>query len=144
MHAKTLILAALLGATAVLMGAYQAHGLPRRLAASGVEDAAARLHNTEVAVRYQMFHALALFGLALIPGRSTWLQAATTLWILGMLCFCGGLYSHGLTGHTLHWIIPIGGLLMIFGWLGLAMFGVRQRGSHPSSTHNAQRPASDQ
>ena len=53
---------AILGALGVALGAYGAHGLEKQLAAWGYtgDDLAKRLANHETAVRYQMWHALAI------------------------------------------------------------------------------------
>ena len=53
---------AILGAIGVALGAYGAHGLDKQLAAWGYagDDLAKRLANHETAVRYQMWHALAI------------------------------------------------------------------------------------
>ena len=76
---------AILGAIGVALGALRCHGLEKQLAAWGYagDDLAKRLANHETAVRYQMWHALAivLVGVALAesadrlggrrpPGRS--------------------------------------------------------------------------
>jgi len=53
--------AALLGGSAVAMGAYHAHGLRGQLGRAGLDEAqiAVRLDQCETAVRYQMYHSLA-------------------------------------------------------------------------------------
>ena len=71
-----LMLAAFFGFTGVALGAFAAHGLKNRLST----DYLAIFHT---GVTYQLVHALALFGVALlaahIPGRLvTWAGAAFT------------------------------------------------------------------
>ncbi|MCY4127223.1 MAG: DUF423 domain-containing protein [Pseudomonas sp.] len=113
-----LMLAAFFGFTGVALGAFAAHGLKNRLSA----DYLAIFH-TEVT--YQLVHALALFGVALLavhlPGRLVgW---AGYLFVLGIVLFSGSLYLLTLTGISkLGMITPIGGLCFLAGWvcLGLA------------------------
>jgi uncharacterized membrane protein YgdD (TMEM256/DUF423 family) len=121
-----LLLAGLLGASGVAMGAYEAHNLEALLTRWGLpaEEIAGRLHNCEVAVRYQMYHAVAYLGLAVagktIGGRS--LQVAGVAWLLGILLFSGILYMLVFTGNrSMVHLIPIGGLLLIIGWLAVAI-----------------------
>ena len=132
-HAWWLLLAGLLGATGVALGAFEAHGLEKMLTGWGLEpeEIAKRLHNCEVAVRYQMFHAVALLGLAAVArthgGRS--LQVAGVCWLLGVLLFCGLLYVVAFTGSraVVHFI-PLGGLAMIVGWLAISVAAARSMG----------------
>ena len=119
-----LLLAALLGASGVGLGAYHAHGLEKHLARQSLEPAilARRLDNAGTAVRYQLVHALALLALAALAGplRSRWLAAAATLFTAGVLAFSGGLYLIVFTGDAIHWaIVPSGGVLLMAGWLAL-------------------------
>ena len=113
-----LMLAAFFGFTGVAPGAFAAHGLKNRLSA----DYLAIFHT---GVTYQLVHALALFGVALLavhlPGRLVgW---AGYLFVLGIVLFSGSLYLLTLTGISkLGMITPIGGLCFLAGWvcLGLA------------------------
>ena len=103
-------------AIAVGLGAFGAHGLRHRI----VPD---MLVVFEVGVRYQMYHALALLGVALAYGRwpSTAIAAAGWLFVMGTLVFSGTLYLLALTGHRwLGAITPLGGVALIAGWLLLA------------------------
>lgn len=110
-----LIIAAVLGATGVLLGAFAAHGLRGKLADN--------LFNAfETGVTYQFYHALALLALALWikQSNSPWLIASGYLWLAGVILFSGSLYAMALTG--IKWfgpITPIGGLLFILGWIAL-------------------------
>ena len=119
-----LLVACILGGTGVVMGAYQAHGLEKFLekAEASPEDAAKRIDNCGVAVRYQMWHALALLGtgvLGLSLKRN--FVAGPILTVLGVAGFSGGLYEIVFRGEATHWaIVPMGGMLMILGWTALA------------------------
>ncbi|WP_046787089.1 DUF423 domain-containing protein, partial [Pseudomonas putida] len=81
-----LMLAALFGFTGVGLGAFAAHGLKNRLSAD-------YLAIFQTGVTYQLVHALAIFGVALLaahlPGRLVgW---AGGLFALGIVLFSGSL-----------------------------------------------------
>ena len=113
-----IILGALFGALAVGTGAFGAHGLKDRLEASG------RAETYETAVRYQMYHALALvlLGLLALQGPSPWWNAAGLCFTAGILVFSGLLYGLSLGGpKILGAIVPIGGVGFIVGWVFMAV-----------------------
>jgi uncharacterized membrane protein YgdD (TMEM256/DUF423 family) len=107
-------IAALFGATGVILGAFGAHALRARLEP-------AQLASWTTGVHYQLFHAVALLALVLwseSSGRS--LGPTPWLFALGMLLFSGSIYALVLTPWR--WfgpVTPIGGLLLIAGWLSL-------------------------
>jgi len=115
--------AALSGAVVVIAGAFGAHALegaltPRLAAAF------------ETGVRYQAWHTLALLamlasrGSVRLPGQ----RLAMGLWAAGIALFSGSLFAMALTGATgLGMITPIGGVLLIGGWLALAIAVLRAR-----------------
>lgn len=119
-----LIVACILAGTGVAMGAYQAHGLEKYLDNMGAEpeDAAKRIANCGVAVRYQMWHALALLGTGLLGvSLKRKFIAAPILVVLGLAGFSGGLYEIVFRGEATHFaIVPMGGMLMILSWVTLA------------------------
>jgi uncharacterized membrane protein YgdD (TMEM256/DUF423 family) len=113
-----LFLGSLLGAAAVAAGAFGAHYLKNVLKAD-----AQQLANWETAARYQMYAALALLVIGLLAGRqpSALLNGAGGSMTLGTLIFSGCLYLLVLTGQRwLGAVVPIGGTLLIIGWLCLA------------------------
>ncbi len=115
-------LGSLSAAMAVALGAFGAHGLRARLAAD-------LLATFETGVRYQMYHALALFIAAWAIAR--WPDArlpivAGWLFIAGTVLFSFSLYALSLSG--LRWlgaITPLGGVAFIAGWLCLAAAALR-------------------
>jgi uncharacterized membrane protein YgdD (TMEM256/DUF423 family) len=116
-----LFVAAIMGALAVLCGAFAAHGLSARL------DEHARAV-FETGARYHMYHALAL-GLAAFAmrgpaeGRA---RAAAILFLIGILLFSGSLYLLALTGMTaLGFVTPFGGLTFVAGWIFLALAALK-------------------
>ncbi|ARS35107.1 DUF423 domain-containing protein [Pontibacter actiniarum] len=108
-----LLIASALGALTVAIGAFGAHALSATLQASG------RVDTFETAVKYQMYHTLALLavGLLLFKVEQPALQTAAWCFFLGILIFSGSLYTLCATGITwLGAITPIGGTLFIIGW----------------------------
>lgn len=111
---------ALFGFLGVAAGAFGAHLLKSRLPADS-------LNIFEVAVRYQMYHALVLLILVVLIGffPSSWLTSAGWLFITGIVIFSGSLYALVFSGIRL-WgaITPIGGILLLMGWLALLLGGI--------------------
>jgi uncharacterized membrane protein YgdD (TMEM256/DUF423 family) len=124
-----ILAAGLNGLMAVAMGAFAAHGLRASL------DEAA-LDWVETASRYQLWHALALFGVALLAnpaapaGQRRLVHAAGWLFLVGIVLFAGSLYLLALTGlRSFAWITPFGGLALMAGWAALVLLGIlRWRG----------------
>jgi uncharacterized membrane protein YgdD (TMEM256/DUF423 family) len=83
------------------------------------------LETYETAVRYQIYHALALVAVGLIArsGHSNWaLIAAGAAFALGIVLFSGGIYAWLATGiRPFIMVVPIGGTAWIVGWLLLAI-----------------------
>lgn len=119
MRPTTLFQAGALAASlAVVIGAFGAHALRDLLVATARED------TFETAVRYQMYHALALvvLGLAGSSIRPSTLSWVGRLFIAGILVFSGSLYLLCLLQlPVLGAITPIGGVCFITGW-GLLLF----------------------
>jgi len=114
---------ALFGALAVATGAFGAHALRERFETSRQAEA------YETAVRYQMYHALALVLvglLALHTGGSICLDIAGACFAGGIIIFSGMLYGWSLGGPSLLGaIVPIGGTAFIIGWVALAVAALR-------------------
>ena len=103
---------AMLAALGVGLGAFGAHGLRNLL------DATA-LTWWETAVQYQMWHALGLVALG--ASRQPQCQRPAVLLTAGTVIFAGTLYMMALGApRWLGAVTPIGGSLMILGWLLLA------------------------
>lgn len=129
------IVLAILGASAVGLGAFGAHALPGSLSPLQVEI-------WHTAVQYHFWHTLA-FALAAMM-RSRGLAARTAMWLfaVGVVLFCGSLYALALgalpceqCGQDVHFLIlafrthakiigaitPIGGVCFILGWIALGV-----------------------
>ncbi len=105
-------LAATLMFLGIALGAFGAHGLESRLAETGRAD------NWHTATLYQLIHALAMFGIAMMSPRTL----AYWFFLAGILLFSGSLYILALTNITkLGMITPFGGVAFLIGW-GAWMF----------------------
>lgn len=111
--------AAALAAIAVILGALGAHALKAQLGSE-------QLDSYKTGVLYHLLHAialLALLGLNLLSEKGRSLVAK--LWLSGIVCFSFSIYLlstqdlHGLSVTWLGPITPIGGLLLIAGWVSL-------------------------
>ncbi len=106
---------AIFGFLGVAAGAFGAHLLKDRLTAD-------LLDVFEIAVRYQMYHALALLAVGVIAARGSSAAATTAGWafIGGIVVFSGSLYLLALTGQRwLGAVTPLGGLALLAGWAAL-------------------------
>ena len=97
---------------AVAAGAFGAHWLAEHVSS-------ARLNTFETAVRYQMYHALALLfvGWAVFQWPVWQLSWAGYFFLSGIVLFSGSLYALVLTDTPwLGAITPLGGVAFIVGW----------------------------
>lgn len=109
-----IITGALFGMLSVIFGAFGAHALKKLLSTE-------QLNNFETGVKYQMYHAIVL----LVLGFNFEFINTATYWCftLGIVLFSFSIYALVLSdakGKKLKFlgpITPIGGLLLIVGWL---------------------------
>ena len=109
-------------ALGVITGAFGAHALKRHL----TED---MLATFEIAVRYQLYHALGLIVVSWAASQwnSQLISVAGWLFVAGVAIFSGSLYILSLTGiRWLGAITPIGGVAFIVGWLCLVWLAIRR------------------
>lgn len=116
MDKKIISTGAILGMTAIILGAFGAHALKKVLSIEA-------LATFETGVKYQMYHALFLVFIGTLNELS--LKAKKTIYnlvLLGVLFFSGSIYllaTNSLTSFDFKIIgftTPIGGLLLILGW----------------------------
>lgn len=121
MNQIALVTGAILGILSIIFGAFGAHALKKVL----TEE---RLTSFEVAVRYQMYTAITL----LIIGFHLKFDSSMENWAYygifgGCILFSGSIYFLSLKDllkvnlRFLGPITPLGGLLMIIGWLMLLL-----------------------
>lgn len=117
---NTTRLAALLGMTAVILGAFGAHALKVLLEPDQIET-------FKTGVLYHFIHTLAILATGMSGAvKSKVLKLSTIFFTVGILLFSGSLYllsCRNILGIE-HWSFlgpttPIGGLFFIMGWISL-------------------------
>ena len=126
-YKNIVITACLLAILAIALGAFGAHGLKPLISADS-------LAAFQTGVTYQMYHALALLALALIPGLGLQkVKMVFRIFVLGIFFFCGSLYILALktvlpfSVSFLAPVTPVGGLLLISGWALLTYSVVKMK-----------------
>lgn len=119
-----LIITAVIGALAVLIGAFGAHGLPDWLAEISVDanTVPRRVAQFETGARYHLVHAAVLLALIALPVQpsAAW-RWSFRLFVAGIVFFSGSLYVLVLTDTPwLGAITPIGGVCWIIAWVLIA------------------------
>ena len=121
MENKTIgFLAGSFAAIAVILGALGAHALKAKLSPD-------QLMSFETGVKYQFYHALALLAVYIIQKQTQTNDFNLSAWffLIGILLFSGSIYflsTRSLFGMPdglkfLGPVTPLGGVLMIAGWL---------------------------
>ncbi len=117
MNKTILITGAVLGLIGVLLGAFGAHGLEKLVDTKSIDS-------FKTGVRYQMYHAI----VCIILGNMTVLNMTSKrrifyFFIGGITLFSGSIYllvideALGMSLSSIGFITPLGGLLLIFGWI---------------------------
>jgi len=127
MNKNILIKAGILGMIAVVFGAFGAHALKQILTPE-------QLESFQTGIRYQLIHAVVLLFLFLIieKHQSKQLRVASHLIFNGVILFSSSIYVLTLKNmlgiEILKFagpITPIGGLLLILGWIFIVVGGVK-------------------
>ena len=128
MFKPALVNATLLGASAVIIGAFGAHYLKTILTPE-------QLISFETGVRYQFYHALALTFTGILSFFFTgkYIKTATWLFTIGTVLFSGSIYILNLLASKdiigikgLGIVTPIGGLCLIAAWVCL-LFAINSK-----------------
>lgn len=118
-----LLLGIVMAATAVILGAFGAHGLKKIVTPEQLEV-------FKTGVQYQFYHALGMIIAALIGQQieHNLINRAAWLFFFGIIAFSGSLYAmtllNALNTEGVKWIgaiTPVGGLLFILGWIILGL-----------------------
>ena len=117
---KWLAAAGFNGLCGVALGAWAAHGAIGLIGPEATDW-------VKTGAQYQLWHAAALLALLALPAQ--WAKIRTwsgSCFCFGALLFSGSLYAMALLGwRWVGFVTPIGGLLMIVGWLVLLGFGLK-------------------
>ncbi|MBC7694757.1 MAG: DUF423 domain-containing protein [Burkholderiales bacterium] len=133
MKDKKLMVIGLLGAIAVALGALGAHFLKGKLSTGLITTD--QLNGFDTAVKYQMYHVLAMLALFLFSKYNShkYIIWAYNSFIIGIVFFSGSLYflcTRNLLGaewlKALGPITPIGGLFFIAGWIFIALTALKK------------------
>jgi uncharacterized membrane protein YgdD (TMEM256/DUF423 family) len=127
MHKTFLLLGALFGGIAVILGAFAAHGLKKIVPADTVAT-------FQTGVQYQMYHSFALLASGILFEKfpTKVIKWAGGCFVAGIILFSGSLYLLTALKATeqvgldrVGIITPVGGVCFILGWLLLLMGVVR-------------------
>ena len=127
MHKRFVTTGAILGAIAVALGAFGAHGLKKIVDAETVQT-------FQTGVQYQMYHSLALLAAGLLYEKCSQklIRIAGVLFIIGIILFSGSLYvlTAGRAGEMSSFdkfgiITPFGGISFIAGWVFLFLAAMK-------------------
>ena len=114
------LIAAIYGMTAVILAAMGSHIFH-------IEKGSVNYLLFNNAVIYQLLHAILILWLASLKQTNFWIRSAIYSMLLGILLFSGGLYVLVIYGKTvISWITPIGGSLLVLGWLNLSISGFQK------------------
>ncbi|MCK0188842.1 DUF423 domain-containing protein [Arenibacter sp. F20364] len=115
------------GLTAVLLGAFGAHGLEKMIDATAIET-------FETGVRYQMYHALFLM---ILGGSNLLLEERKKMVyyfiVAGIICFSFSIYLLAINELSsfdfkkIALLTPLGGVLLVTGWILLGIRVLNQK-----------------
>jgi uncharacterized membrane protein YgdD (TMEM256/DUF423 family) len=128
MYKLFLIVGTVLAGLSVALGAFGAHGLKKVVSPESVAT-------YQTGVHYQMYHALAIILVAILAERflNSYIHYAGFFFLAGVVFFSGSLYlivsMHAMSKAVptlLGLLTPIGGMLMIIGWV-LLLIGILKK-----------------
>ncbi|HSH68008.1 MAG TPA: DUF423 domain-containing protein [Bacteroidia bacterium] len=134
MQNKLLQFSGFSGAIAVSLGALGAHGLKSKLETGLITES--NLQAFDTAVRYQMYHSIALLAMAFLINKlnKKSITTAAYCFMAGIVFFSGSIYilsTSTLLGlENVKWLgpfTPIGGLFFVYGWIMLAVCGIKKQ-----------------
>lgn len=118
MNTTIIIVGAIFGALSVILGAFGAHAFKKFMNEE-------QLKNYETGIKYQMYHAILLLVIGFNADLFQNAQIILILLSLGILLFSFSIYGLTITSalnkkwKILGPITPIGGLLLVSGWLSI-------------------------
>lgn len=128
MDKKVIAIAAVLGAVAIILGAFGAHGLKKLITPELITV-------FETGVKYQIYHALFLLfvgSTALVSEKAKkailWLVVSGVVFFSGSIYFlaCNSLFSFDFA--KIAFVTPVGGLLLILAWAVLFLHIIKRKG----------------
>ncbi|MFD1768281.1 DUF423 domain-containing protein [Sphingobacterium suaedae] len=128
MNKQIILTASFFGLTAVILGAFGAHGLEGKISDY-------HLGTWKTGNQYHFYHTLALLFLSTFSrAKNASIRISYIAFTVGILLFSGSLYVLSIR-EWLGWdglrllgpITPLGGLCFMIGWLGLFVAALRNR-----------------
>lgn len=119
MTRQVVMIAAVLAALGVGIGAFGAHGLRPHFEANPTLEP-----TFDTASRYHLIHALGLFVAAWVTTRWPGRLASAGVWLLlaGLILFSGNLYVLSIFNvRVMGAVAPFGGAALVLGWLCLGL-----------------------
>lgn len=114
------ITAAIYGMTAVILAAMGSHIFH-------IEKGSINYLLFNNAVTYQLLHSILVLWLSSLKQIDFWIKSAIISMLIGILLFSGGLYVLVIYGKSvISWITPVGGSLLVLGWLNLSISGFKK------------------
>lgn len=113
------------GTAAVLLGAFAAHGLKSVLTTDALES-------FKTGTTYQMYHAIILLVLANTAISDQRKKVIYWVYTLGIIFFSFSIYLlatsavSGLNFKSIAFVTPIGGLLLIIGWVLFGFYYLKE------------------
>lgn len=126
MDKKLRVTGGVFGLTAVIIGAFGAHGLEKVLDASAIAT-------FETGVKYQMYHALLLLLIPIFALSEKTKKIVWVLLLIGVLFFSGSIYglaTNELTSFDfakIALITPLGGTLLIISWFVIVIHFIKSK-----------------
>lgn len=127
MNKRIIITAAIFGILAVIFGAFGAHVIKKMISAS-------QLETWHTGVQYHFYHTFALLYLSTFARfKNNLINISSYFFVLGIMFFSGSLYLISLKDvlsintAILGPITPLGGLMFIFGWIGLLLAAIKDK-----------------
>ncbi len=128
MNKKIILTAAFLGALAVILGAFGAHGLKRLISAD-------QLLIWQKGVEYQFYHTFAILYLSVFARvKHKLIKISFLCFVIGIFLFSGSLYLLALKdayqlsiAQYVGPVTPIGGVFFITGWVCLFLAALKHK-----------------
>ena len=127
MNKRIIITAAVFGILAVILGAFGAHLVKKIISGS-------QLDIWQTAVQYHFIHTLGLLYLSTFARfKNNLINISSYCFVFGIIFFSGSLYLISLKDVLdinvtfIGPVTPFGGLLFIFGWIGLLLAAIKDK-----------------
>ena len=116
---KNLAITCIFGLTAIILGAFTAHGLQDVLTSK-------EMSSLETGIRYQIYHVIVLlFVNTYTPISNKFKNYVSYVFFFGIVLFSGSIYAihiFNYSAKSIWFVTPLGGVFFIIGWLLMIHF----------------------